>query len=126
MSGSAGGSGPYRAAMTAAPPPFAPGQVMTIFRNRLRPDGVDEYGPTAAEMSRLAQTMPGYVDHKSFTADDGERVTVVTFADEESQAAWRRQVDHRAAQRRGREAFYAAYTLQVGTCTTAHVFTADT
>lgn len=107
-------------------PSFAPGQVITIFRNRLRPDGVDEYGATAAEMSELARTMPGYVDHTSFTADDGERVTVVTFADEESQAGWRRQVDHQSAQRRGREAFYAEYTLQVGTCTTAHVFSAET
>jgi heme-degrading monooxygenase HmoA len=103
-------------------PSFASGQVITIFRNRLRPDGVDEYGPMAEEMSRLARTMPGYVDHKSFTADDGERVTVVTFADAESQAGWRAQVDHRAAQRRGREAFYAEYSLQVGTCTTAHTF----
>jgi heme-degrading monooxygenase HmoA len=105
---------------------FEPGQVITIFRNRLRPDGLDEYGSTAAEMSALARTMAGYVDHKSFTADDGERVTVVTFADEESQTAWRRQVEHRAAQRRGREAFYAEYTLQVGICTTAHVFTSET
>ncbi len=102
---------------------FAPGQVITIFRNRLRADGIDEYGSTAAEMSRLARTMPGYVDHKSFTADDGERVTVVTFADAESQSAWRQQVEHRAAQRAGRERFYAEYSLQVGTCTTAHAFT---
>lgn len=107
-----------------AHPPFAAGQVITIFRNRLRPDGVDEYGPTAAAMSELARTMPGYVDHKSFMADDGERVTVVTFADEASQAAWRQHAEHRAAQRRGRSAFYATYTLQVGTCTTAHVFEA--
>ena len=64
-----------------APPPFAAGQVITIFRNRLRPDGIDEYGETAAAMSALARTMPGYVDHKSFTAEDGERVTVVTFAE---------------------------------------------
>jgi heme-degrading monooxygenase HmoA len=106
-----------------AHPPFATGQVITIFRNRLRPEGVNEYGPTADEMSRLARTMPGYVDHKSFTADDGERVTVVTFADAESQAGWRRHVEHRAAQRRGREAFYAEYSLQVGLCTTAHTFT---
>lgn len=105
-----------------AQPPFAPGQVVTIFRNRLRPDGVDDYAPTAAEMSRLARTMPGYVDHKSFTADDGERVTVVTFADEASQTAWRDHVEHRAAQRAGRRRFYAEYTLQVATCTTAHVF----
>ncbi len=103
-------------------PSFEPGQVITIFRNRLDPDGTDGYGPMAAEMSDLARTMPGYVDHKSFTAEDGERVTVVTFADEASQAGWRRHAEHRVAQRRGREAFYAEYTLQVGTCTTAHTF----
>jgi len=105
-----------------APPGFAAGQVITIFRSRLRPDGLDEYGPLAGEMSDLARTMPGYVDHKVFTADDGERVTVVTFADEAAQTAWRTRSEHAAAQRRGREAFYADYSLQVGTCTTAHVF----
>lgn len=107
---------------TDGPPGFAAGQVVTVFRNRLRPDGVDEYGPMAAEMARLARAMPGYVDHKGFTADDGERVTVVTFADEASQAAWRTQVDHVAAQRVGRQRFYAEYSLQVATCTRAHAF----
>ena len=59
---------------------FSTGQVVTVFRSRLRPDAAG-YDATAARMSELARTMPGYVDHKTFTADDGERVTVVTFAD---------------------------------------------
>ncbi len=108
---------------SAAASSFAPGQVITVFRSRLRPDGVDEYGPMAAEMSRLAQAMPGYVDHKAFTAGDGERVTVVTFADEASQAGWRTHVEHAAAQSIGRERLYAEYSLQVATCTRAHAFT---
>ena len=104
------------------PVTFQPGQVVTVFRSRLSPDDLEEYGVTAAAMGELARTMPGYVEHKSFTAEDGERVTVVTLADRESQAGWRTQVDHRAAQRRGREAFYAEYSLQVADVTSVSTF----
>ena len=96
---------------------FTPGQVVTVFRSRLRPDGLDEYAETAARMDALARDMPGYVDHKAFTADDGERVTVVTFADRTTHDAWRAHLEHRAAQRRGREAFYEEYSLQVADVT---------
>ena len=102
--------------------PFAPGQVVTVFRSRLRPDHLEEYAETAARMDELAQSMPGYVDHKAFTAADGERVTLVTFADRASHDAWRRHVEHRLAQRRGREAFYETYRLQVADVTDVRAF----
>jgi heme-degrading monooxygenase HmoA len=92
---------------------FAEGQIVTVFRSRLRPDNVEAYSEHAAEMAALAATMPGLVDVKAFIAEDGERVTLVTFADEASQDAWRRQVDHAAAQRKGRSDYYAEYSLQV-------------
>ncbi|HET6873283.1 MAG TPA: antibiotic biosynthesis monooxygenase, partial [Acidimicrobiales bacterium] len=98
---------------------FAPGQVVTVFRSRLRPDHAAAYGREAAEMADLAATMPGLVDFKTFTADDGERVTIVTFADEGSQAAWRTHADHAVAQRHGRESYYEEYSLQV--CETRRV-----
>ena len=104
---------------------FRAGQVITIFRSRLRGVADDEYHETAAHMKELAQAMPGFVDCKSFAADDGERVTLVTFADDASQRAWRTQVDHRAAQAAGRDRFYAGYSIQVGECTRAHSFRAD-
>jgi heme-degrading monooxygenase HmoA len=75
-----------------------PGQVVTAFRSRLRPDA-DAYPEHAARMSKLARTMPGYVEHKVFTAEDGERVTLVTFADRPSHDAWGRHPEHREAQR---------------------------
>ncbi len=98
---------------------YHPGQVVTVFRSRLRDDHVDAYAAHAAEMAALARTMPGLVDFKGFTADDGERVTLVTFETPEAQAAWRRHMDHAAAQRRGRADYYAEYRLQV--CTTDRV-----
>lgn len=93
------------------------GQVVTVFRSRLRPESVSPYEETAELMSSLAASMPGHVDHKTFTADDGERVTLVTFADKASHQAWRDHPDHRAAQRRGREEFYATYSIQVADVT---------
>lgn len=86
---------------------------MTIFRSRLRSDAAD-YPDHAERMSALAQTMPGYVDHKTFTAADGERVTVVTFADRESHDNWRDNAEHREAQQRGVRDYYDAYSIQVG------------
>jgi heme-degrading monooxygenase HmoA len=86
--------------------------IVTIFRSRLRPGVDDEYGPTAERMDVLAAAMPGYVSHKEFTAEDGERVTIVEFENEEALQAWRMHPEHREAQRRGRERFYAEYRLQ--------------
>ncbi|MGH9229410.1 MAG: antibiotic biosynthesis monooxygenase family protein [Acidimicrobiales bacterium] len=97
---------------------------MTVFRSRLRGEAVEEYGPRATEMLALVQTMPGLVDVKSFTADDGERLTLVTFADAESHRAWREHPEHRLAQRDGRDRFYAEYSIQVCDCTRVRTFTA--
>jgi len=97
--------------------------VVTIFRNRLHAGAVDAYGPVAAEMTDLARAMPGFVDSKTFTAPDGERVTIVTFADRESHNAWRDHPRHRAAQQRGIDEFYESYGIQVADTTYEHTFT---
>ena len=90
------------------------GPVVTVFRSRLRASGSEAYTDHAARMSALAQAMPGYVEHKSFAAPDGERVTLVTFADRASHDRWRDHPDHRAAQRAGIADYYATYSIQVG------------
>lgn len=87
--------------------------IVTVFRSRLREENRAAYQELATRMSSLAQGMPGYVSHKSFVADDGERVTLVEFADEASQRQWALHAEHVAAKKRGRESFYAEYSLQV-------------
>ena len=87
--------------------------IITVFRSRLRDEAREEYMALAPRMSELARGMPGYVSHKVFVAEDGERVTVVEFEDLESQRAWATQVDHVAAKKRGRQAFYGEYSIQV-------------
>ena len=87
--------------------------VVTVFRNRLRPEALPEYSEWIGRMSALAKTMPGYISHKAFTAEDGERVTIVEFESEEAQREWARHGQHAEVQRKGRKAFYSEYRVQV-------------
>ncbi len=98
--------------------------VVTIFRNRLKPENVEEYYEWAARISALAKTMPGYVSHKTFAADDGERVTIVEFCDEATQRGWSTEMRHVEAKKKGRADFYTEYKLQVCDVTRESVFTA--
>jgi heme-degrading monooxygenase HmoA len=95
-------------------------QIVTVFRNRLRPEAVADYDALSPHILDLARAMPGFVDAKTFAATDGERVTVVTFADRASHDAWRDHPEHRAAQRRGISEFYETYSIQVATVTYQH------
>ena len=52
-------------------------------------------------MQQIARTIPGYISHKGFWADDGERVTIVEFEHEEGQRAWRMHPEHIEAQQPG-------------------------
>lgn len=88
-------------------------QCVTVFRSRLRDDVPAEYWELAGELEALARRVEGFVDYKSFTADDGERVSVAVFASPEAQATWRDDVAHRVAQQRGRERFYVEYDVAV-------------
>ncbi len=100
-------------------------KVVTIFRNRLKSENVDEYYEWAARISALAKTMPGYLSHKTFAAEDGERVTLVEFADEASQRGWSTEARHVEAKKKGREAFYTEYSIQVCSVTRESRFAAD-
>ncbi len=86
---------------------------MTIFRSRLRPGVEDDYQHLAAAMSQRARRAPGFIDERFYLGADGERVTIVRFADHDSHRAWAEDPVHRAAQRRGRDDFYEWYEVSV-------------
>lgn len=74
--------------------------IVTVFRSRLMPGVREEYVSLVDRMVELASDMPGYISHKGFFAEDGERVTIVEFESEE-------------AQRASREIYYQDYSVQV-------------
>lgn len=90
--------------------------VVIVFRARLKPQ-LDQqaFAQVGQRMYELASAMPGYLSYKDFTAEDGETVSVIEFESLETLAAWREHPEHKAAQRRGREEFFAEYRIQVCT-----------
>jgi heme-degrading monooxygenase HmoA len=87
--------------------------IVTVFRSRLNPDAQDEYKQWASRMSALAVAMPGYLSHKGFVAEDGERVTIVEFESEEGMRAWATHPEHVAAKKKGRSVFFTEFRVQV-------------
>lgn len=86
--------------------------LVILFRSRLVDDPVG-YEAVAEEMLALGKTMPGFIDFKSFTAADGERLSVAWWQDEETLAVWRENIRHRMAQLLGRQRWYEYYEVEV-------------
>lgn len=72
-----------------------------------------EYGETADRMVELAQQSPGFLGYESAQGEGGLEITVSYWDSEEAIRNWKRNAEHLAAQKRGREAFYTAYTIRV-------------
>jgi heme-degrading monooxygenase HmoA len=87
--------------------------IVTVFRSRLMPGLKEDYVALVDRMMELASRMPGYISHKGFFAEDGERCTIVEFESEEAQRAWRMHPEHRDAQKKGRDIYYETYSLQI-------------
>lgn len=87
--------------------------ILTVFRSRLNPGHQAEYDRHVALTSALVEGAPGFVGHKMFVAEDGERVTLVEFDSMEAQRAWSLSAEHKAAAIAGRRHFYAEYRIQV-------------
>ncbi len=92
-------------AATPEPPYWA-----VIFSSiKTEPD--DGYAAMAEAMETLAATQPGFLGMETARAKVG--LTVAYFTDLESIAAWRANVQHLAAQKLGRERWYAAYKVRI-------------
>jgi heme-degrading monooxygenase HmoA len=100
--------------------------IVTVFRSRLNPGAQEEYGPMAKRMSELARTIPGYISHKGFAAEDGERVTIVEFESEKALEEWRRHTEHAKAKRQGIISFFSEYSFQICSVLRERAWTAKT
>jgi len=87
--------------------------IVILFRSRLTGDAGADYAAMDAELDRLVRNQPGFIDVKSFTAADGERLTLVWWKDRETLAQWRNLPIHREAQETGRAKWYQYYKMEV-------------
>jgi heme-degrading monooxygenase HmoA len=87
--------------------------LVILFRSKLTASAGEDYSRMADAMFAHARTFEGFVDVKSFTADDGERLTVVWWRDEETLKVWATDARHRVAQQAGRDRWYEYYKMDV-------------
>ena len=84
---------------------------LTVFRNRKRADiNAADYSGDADAMEALARQQPGFLSFKSYTADDGEVVSVSEWTDRAAAKAWGRHPEHARIQSRGKAEYYESYT----------------
>lgn len=82
---------------------------VVIFTSVLRDDA--GYGETAARMTELAASSPGFLGMKNARTEVG--LTVSYWRSLDDIAAWRRNIEHIAAQGAGRERWYSAYSVEI-------------
>ena len=98
-----------------------PSQII-LFRSKLTDQAGEDYQAMNDELETLVRENPGFVDVKSYKAEDGERLTVVWWRDEDSLAEWRNLMRHREAQSIGSQKWYEYYEIDVATITRSRSF----
>ena len=86
-----------------------PPYVAVIFTSTRTADA-EGYDETDAAMEALAAEQPGYLG-----LEGSPGITVSYWATEDDARAWKAVADHLAAQRLGRERWYASYKVRVAT-----------
>ena len=87
--------------------------VSVLFRSMLTAAAGDDYAAMAGEMLARARTLPGFIDFKSFVADDGEHLSVIRRESQETLRGWTDDLRHVVAQRLGREKWYEYFRVEV-------------
>ncbi|MFB6847597.1 antibiotic biosynthesis monooxygenase family protein [Streptomyces sp. NPDC056373] len=83
------------------------------FFSTVRTQDQSGYSETDARMEDLVQEVPGYLGMDHAQTPGGLGITVSYFRDADALTQWRTEVEHRAAQQRGRAEWYQSYTLHV-------------
>lgn len=92
--------------------PADPAPIAVIFESRMGADPAG-YAEMAERMEALAAEADGFLGMSSARGPDGLGITVSYWRDEAAVRAWKRHVEHEAAQRLGRERWYAEYSVRV-------------
>lgn len=99
----------------------APPYVLVAFSSTRRA-GDHGYAAMAERMETLARQQPGFLGVESVRGADGFGITNSYWVDEAAVRAWKAVVEHEAAQRLGRERWYAGYEMRIARVERAYGF----
>ncbi|WP_181810924.1 antibiotic biosynthesis monooxygenase family protein [Streptomyces ipomoeae] len=102
-------------------PAFEPPYYAVVFTS-VRTADQSGYGETAERMEELVKEVPGFLGMDQARTPGGLSITVGYFRDADAIERWRSDVEHRAAQKRGRAEWYESYSLHVAKVERGHSF----
>ena len=84
-----------------------------VFRHRVDPDFQGEFDDLYARMVTVVRGLKGYISHKVFIAEDGERVLIGYFESFEAIEEWDVHPEHKYAKDRGKNGVFLEYDVVV-------------
>jgi heme-degrading monooxygenase HmoA len=87
--------------------------IVIIFRSRLTAAAGDDYQQALVEMGEYVKSQPGFIAQRSYTAADGERLTLVWWKDKETLQLWRQNERHKVVKNTGRARWYEFYYMEI-------------
>ncbi|MDH3737578.1 MAG: antibiotic biosynthesis monooxygenase [Alphaproteobacteria bacterium] len=89
--------------------------IAVIFEVWPKDGHLDDYLDIAHGLRPELEKIDGFISIERFSSmyEDGKLLSLSIWRDEDAVKAWREQLDHRAAQARGRDELFANYRLRV-------------
>lgn len=86
-----------------------------IFEVKPKETGKEQYMEIAANLRKFLENRPGFISIERFRSlgEEGKILSLSFWEDEASIEAWRNLVEHRAAQKAGRDSLFHAYRIRV-------------
>lgn len=86
-----------------------------IFEVEPTAEGKDEYLKIAAELRKFLENRDGFISIERFQslAEAGKVLSLSFWQDEAAIEKWRNVLEHRSAQRKGKEALFRSYRIRV-------------
>lgn len=103
---------------------FEPPYYLAVF-TAVRTADQEGYRETNARLEDSVRSIPGYLGMDYAQSPAGLAITVAYFRDTEALDRWRTDLEHHAAQRRGRAQWYRSYSLHVAKVERSHGFTRE-
>lgn len=79
----------------------------------LRKMDVQDYNHMAERMEKLSNTQPGFLGIQSVREESGLGITVSYWKTLEDVANWKKNVEHREAQSKGKSDWYSGYEVRI-------------
>jgi heme-degrading monooxygenase HmoA len=86
-----------------------------IFEVKVKSSGKDEYLAIAAKLKEQLVKMEGFISIERFSSlvEEGKLLSLSFWEDEEAIKRWKANIDHMAAQQKGRESLFEDYRIRV-------------